>query len=175
MGVATLFLPLLSFLLVAVFGKQIGTRGACLLTTVNLFISFVLSIIMLVKSYEFVYVYEFFVWIDSQLLTINWSFNFDQLAVVMFVVVTCVSSFVHLYSIEYMAGDPHQTRFMSYLSLFTFFMLFLVSAGNYLQLFLGWEGVGLASYLLINFWFTRLQANKSALKAVFVNRFGDFF
>lgn len=175
MGVATLFLPLLSFLLVAVFGKQIGTRGACLLTTVNLFISFVLSVIMLVKSYEFVYVYEFFVWIDSQLLTINWSFNFDQLAVVMFVVVTCVSSFVHLYSIEYMAGDPHQTRFMSYLSLFTFFMLFLVSAGNYLQLFLGWEGVGLASYLLINFWFTRLQANKSALKAVFVNRFGDFF
>jgi proton-translocating NADH-quinone oxidoreductase chain L len=175
MGVVALFLPLISFLLIATFGKQIGTRGACFLSTTNLFITFILSIIMLLDSYQYTYYYEFFVWLDSQILTLNWSFNFDQLAVIMFVVVTCVSSFVHLYSIEYMNGDPHQTRFMSYLSLFTFFMLFLVSSGNYLQLFLGWEGVGLASYLLINFWFTRLQANKSALKAVFVNRFGDFF
>merc|ERR1712115_247568 len=85
-----------------------------------------------------------------------------------------VSSLVHLYSIEYMSHDPHRSRFMSYLSLFTFFMLILVTADNYIQMFLGWEGIGLASYLLINFWFTRIQANKAAIKAMVVNRIGDF-
>merc|ERR1712115_13089 len=85
-----------------------------------------------------------------------------------------VSSLVHLYSIEYMSHDPHLPRFMSYLSLFTFFMLILVTADNYIRMFLGWEGIGLASYLLINFWFTRIQANKAAIKAMIVNRIGDF-
>ena len=103
----------------------------------------------------------------------SWGFMFDSLTVVMLVVVTCVSSLVHLYSTEYMGGDPHLPRFMSYLSLFTFFMLILVTADNFLQMFVGWEGVGLCSYLLINFWFARLQANKAAIKAMLVNRVGD--
>lgn len=91
----------------------------------------------------------------------------------MLAMVSMISLFVQLYSISYMAVDPHFIRFMSYLSLFTFFMFILVTAANFLQLFLGWEGVGLCSYLLINFWFTRVQANKAALKALFMNRVGD--
>lgn len=91
----------------------------------------------------------------------------------MMLVVVLISFLVHLYSIEYMEDDPHMTRFLSYLSLFTFFMLILLSAGNFIQLFLGWEGVGLSSYLLINFWSQRIQANKSAFKAMIVNRIGD--
>ena len=99
---------------------------------------------------------------------------FDSLTVSMFVVVNTVSALVHTYSVFYMEKDAHLTRFMSYLSLFTFFMLILVSADNFIQLFLGWEGVGLCSYLLINFWFSRVQANKAALKAIIMNRVGDF-
>jgi NADH-quinone oxidoreductase subunit L len=91
----------------------------------------------------------------------------------MFFVVNLVSSLVHLYSCSYMSEDPHLSRFMSYLSLFTFFMLLLVTGDNLLQLFFGWEGVGICSYLLINFWFTRIQANKSAIKALIVNRISD--
>jgi NADH:ubiquinone oxidoreductase subunit 5 (subunit L)/multisubunit Na+/H+ antiporter MnhA subunit len=91
----------------------------------------------------------------------------------MLVVVTTISFFVHIYSVSYMEHDPHLQRFLSYLSLFTFFMLILVTASNFLQMFVGWEGVGLASYLLISFWFTRLSANKSAIKAMIVNRVGD--
>jgi NADH:ubiquinone oxidoreductase subunit 5 (subunit L)/multisubunit Na+/H+ antiporter MnhA subunit len=92
----------------------------------------------------------------------------------MLIVVTFISSLVHLYSTEYMSHDPHLPRFMSYLSLFTFFMLILVTADNFIQLFVGWEGVGLCSYLLINFWFTRIQANKAAMKAMIVIKIGDF-
>jgi len=92
----------------------------------------------------------------------------------MLIVVTSISTLVHLYSCEYMSHDPHISRFMSYLSFFTFFMLILVTSDNFIQMFVGWEGVGLCSYLLINFWFTRLQANKAAIKAMLVNRVGDF-
>jgi len=99
---------------------------------------------------------------------------FDSLTVSMFLVVNIISFLVHLYSINYMSEDPHIIRFMSFLSFFTFFMLILVSADNFLQMFLGWEGVGLCSYLLISFWFTRVQANKAAIKALVVNRVGDF-
>ena len=91
----------------------------------------------------------------------------------MLLVVCIISFLVHLYSTEYMKGDPHLSRFMSYLSLFTVFMLILITADNFVQLFVGWEGVGLSSYLLINFWFTRIQANKAAMKAMIVNRIGD--
>ena len=98
----------------------------------------------------------------------------DSLTVVMLCIVTFVSSCVHLYSIEYMSTDAHLPRFMSYLSFFTFFMLILVTANNLLQMFVGWEGVGVSSYLLINFWFTRIQANKAAIKAMLLNRVGDF-
>ena len=98
-------------------------------------------------------------WLFSDLLTVYWGFQFDSLTVIMLLVITFISMLVHLYSLEYMENDPHLTRFMSYLSLFTFFMLILVTANNFLQMFVGWEGVGLSSYLLINFWFTRIQAN----------------
>lgn len=113
-------------------------------------------------------------WIYDDILTVNWGFLYDTLTVVIIVVITFISFLVHVYSVEYMRHDPHSPRFLSYLSLFTFFMLILVSANNFLQIFVGWEGVGLCSYLLINFWFTRIQANKAAIKAIVVNRVGDF-
>jgi NADH-ubiquinone oxidoreductase chain 5 len=100
---------------------------------------------------------------------------FDSLTVSMLLPVLLVSSMVHVYSISYMSSDPHNQRFFSYLSMFTFFMLILVAGDNYLILFVGWEGIGVSSYLLINFWFTRIQANKSAIKAMVVNRVGDMF
>jgi len=112
-------------------------------------------------------------WFISDLFQARWGLYFDTLTVVMLVVVTVVSSLVHMYSVGYIKGDPHIPRFMSYLSIFTFFMLILVTADNFVQLFFGWEGVGLASYLLINFWFTRVQANKASIKAMVINRIGD--
>jgi proton-translocating NADH-quinone oxidoreductase chain L len=171
-----IFLPLCGFLAAVGFGRMIGYRGAALITTTCVSLSALLSIICF---------YEIGLsgapcylvlgdWIGSELFDARWAFLFDSLTAVMLVVVTFVSSLVHLYSIEYMGADPHQARFMGYLSLFTVMMLMLVTADNFLQMFLGWEGVGLASYLLINFWFTRLQANKSAIKAMLMNRVGDF-
>lgn len=112
-------------------------------------------------------------WIEIELLEVNWGLMFDSLTSIMCCVVTLISTLVHFYSIEYMSNDPHISRFMSYLSLFTFFMLILITADNFIQMFLGWEGVGLCSYLLINFWFTRIQANKAAIKAMILNRIGD--
>ena len=106
--------------------------------------------------------------------TANWSINIDPLSSVMLVVVTFVSALVHIYSIGYMSHDPHKPRFMSYLSLFTFSMLALVVSDNFLQLFFGWEGVGLCSYLLIGFWYKKETANNAAIKAFIVNRIGDF-
>ena len=113
-------------------------------------------------------------WIESGLFEVNWEFFFDNLTIVMLLVVNIISFLVHLYSLDYMSHDPHISRFMSYLSLFTFFMLVLITGDNFVILFLGWEGVGLCSYLLISFWYTRIQANKSAIKALIVNRISDF-
>jgi proton-translocating NADH-quinone oxidoreductase chain L len=113
------------------------------------------------------------VWASSELFDIYWNFSIDALTYVMLLVVLTVSTLVHLYSTEYMSEDPHLARFLSYLSLFTFFMLLLITADNFVGLFLGWEGVGLCSYLLISFWFTRIQANKAAIKAMIVNRIAD--
>jgi len=111
--------------------------------------------------------------LDCEMFDACWGFYFDSLTVSMCFTVTLISTLVHLYSTSYMSHDPHQPRFMAYLSLFTFFMMMLITADNFIQLFFGWEGVGLCSYLLINFWFTRLQANKSAIKAMVINRIGD--
>ena len=113
-------------------------------------------------------------WINSGTLNINWSIKIDALSAVMLVVVTLISSLVHIYSIGYMSHDPHKPRFMAYLSLFTFAMLTLVTADNFLQLFFGWEGVGLCSYFLIGFWYKKETANAAAIKAFLVNRVGDF-
>ena len=176
MYIPLIFLPLTGFCITGLFGRAIGPKGAAIVTTSCLVISFFLS---LFAFYEVglmgspVYI-RLATWVSSEVLLINWGFLFDSLTVVMCIVVTFVSSLVHLYSIEYMSHDPHLPRFMSYLSLFTFFMLILVTADNFIQMFLGWEGVGLCSYLLINFWFTRVQANKAAIKAMIINRIGDF-
>ena len=158
------------------FGRHIGPKNAGSITISCLMITCLLS---LTAFYEValagspVYI-KLCTWIDSELFNVDWGFLFDTLTVVMCCVVTFVSSLVHLYSTEYMCNDPHLSRFMSYLSLFTFFMLILVTADNYIQMFVGWEGVGLCSFLLINFWFTRIQANKAAIKAMILNRIGDF-
>jgi len=112
-------------------------------------------------------------WFDLELLSFDFGGFYDTLTAIMLCVVTFISLAVHTYSLEYMKNDMHLQRFLAYLSLFTFFMIVLVTANNFIQLFLGWEGIGLCSYLLINFWFTRIQANKAAIKAVLVNRIGD--
>lgn len=176
MYILLVFLSLIGFCITGLFGRLIGPKGASIVTTGCLIFSFLLS---LFAFYEVglmgspVYL-KLATWVSSEVLLINWGFLFDSLTVVMCIVVTSISSLVHLYSIEYMSHDPHLPRFMSYLSLFTFFMLILVTADNFVQMFLGWEGVGLSSYLLINFWFTRVQANKAAIKAMIMNRIGDF-
>jgi NADH-ubiquinone oxidoreductase chain 5 len=176
MYLTLIFLPLMGSIAAGLFGRKVGLQGACIITVSCLIGTCCLSLIAFYEvalSGSPVYI-KLLPWIDSELLNVDWGFLFDTLTVVMCCVVTFVSSLVHLYSTEYMAHDPHLPRFMSYLSLFTFFMLILVTADNYIQMFVGWEGVGLCSYLLINFWFTRIQANKAAIKAMIVNRVGDF-
>lgn len=175
MYLCILLLPFLSFVSCICFGRFIGISGSCLLSTAAIFFSFCLSVFSLYETAVLgssctIYLAP---WMTSELLVINWGFLFDPLSTVMLVVVCGVSSLVHLYSTEYMNGDPHQGRFMSYLSLFTGFMLVLVTADNFVVMFFGWEGIGLASFLLISFWHTRIQASKSAIKAMLVNRVGD--
>lgn len=175
MLVLIVLLPLIGFFSASVFGRFLG-KGACYITFLNTFLSFFLSCLMGYKIINIGITYKVILspWIYSDLLKVNWGFQFDTLTFVMLFIITFISSLVHLYSLEYMESDPHLIRFMSYLSLFTFFMLILVTADNFLQMFVGWEGVGLSSYLLINFWYTRIQANKAAIKAMLVNRVGDF-
>ena len=171
-----LFLPLISSITSGMFGRKIGPSGASIIPVICLGLAFLISLfifyeVSLMKCVTYIKLTK---WIDSEMFNVDWGFLFDSLTSVMCCVVTFVSFLVHLYSTEYMSHDPHLPRFMSYLSLFTFFMLILVTADNFVQMFVGWEGVGLCSYLLINFWFTRIQANKAAIKAMVVNRIGDF-
>lgn len=175
MLILIVLLPLFGFLSGALFGRYLG-RTVCYTTTGGIFLSLMLSFHLLYEVLAFGVSYKVnaISWIVVDTLNIDWCFCFDSLTSVMLIVVTFISTLVHLYSIEYMEHDPHIQRFMSYLSLFTFFMLILITANNFLQMFVGWEGVGLSSYLLINFWFTRIQANKAAIKAMLVNRIGDF-
>ena len=171
-----IFLPLLGFIVSISLGRHLSPRGTAIVTCSFMLTSFFLSIVSFFEvglSRCPVYI-RLSPWIDCEMFDASWGFMFDSLTVTMCFVVTSISFLVHVYSTGYMSHDPHQPRFMSYLSLFTFFMLMLVTSDNFLQLFFGWEGVGLCSYLLINFWFTRLQANKSAIKAMIVNRVGDF-
>ena len=170
------FLPLISSITAGLFGRYLGPKGSSIVTVIFLMTTFFTSTFIFYEVAIIgcpVYI-KLMPWINSELLNADWGFLFDSLTVTMCCIVTFVSSLVHLYSTEYMAHDPHLSRFMSYLSLFTFFMLILVTADNYVQMFVGWEGVGLCSYLLINFWFTRIQANKAAIKAMVLNRIGDF-
>src|SRR5215831_10711996 len=176
MYAAIVFLPLLGSAIAGLLGRVIGQRPSELVTTGLLFVSAALSIIAFndVAIQGHSYIIQILPWIHSGDFAVNWTIRVDSITAVMLVVVTGVSSLVHLYSIGYMAEDPHRSRFFSYLSLFTFAMLMLVTANNFLQLFFGWEGVGLASYLLIGFWYTRPSANAAAIKAFVVNRVGDF-
>jgi NADH-quinone oxidoreductase subunit L len=176
MEFALLFLPLLASITSGFFGKYIGDRNSEVITSLFVSISALLSLIIfyqvIVNGYENNIIIA--TWINSGTLDVNWSIKVDALSSVMLVVVTLVSSLVHIYSIGYMSHDPHKPRFMAYLSLFTFAMLTLVTADNFLQLFFGWEGVGLCSYFLIGFWFKKDSANAAAMKAFIVNRVGDF-
>nr|YP_010394673.1 NADH dehydrogenase subunit 5 [Phytophthora quercina]DAZ89110.1 TPA_asm: NADH dehydrogenase subunit 5 [Phytophthora quercina] len=170
-----IFLPFLGSVAAGLFGFYIGRKGSVFITTLTTFLSCFFSLIIIYNSITNEYEYIIYIsnWINSGLFNCNWCFLFDSLTMIMLVVVTSISTLVHLYSSQYMAHDPHLSRFMSYLSLFTFFMIILVTGDNFMQMFVGWEGVGFCSYLLINFWFTRLQANKAAIKAMLINRISD--
>ena len=175
MEYAVIFLPLVGSI-ITYFGKRIGNLFSqvfsCLMVSVSAVLSFLIFYDGITNGNYGNYV--IFEWINSGNLNVNWSIKIDPLSSVMLMVVTSVSALVHIYSIGYMSHDPHKPRFMSYLSLFTFSMLCLVVSDNFLQLFFGWEGVGLCSYLLIGFWYKRETANNAAIKAFIVNRVGDF-
>jgi NADH-quinone oxidoreductase subunit L len=174
---AIVFLPLLGAIVAGFFGRFLGARMAEIVTTSLLGVAAALSWVAFIQiglSHGEPQTVQVLDWIVSGAFKTGWTLRFDTLTVVMLVVVNTVSSLVHLYSIGYMAEDPHRPRFFAYLSLFTFAMLMLVTADNFLQLFFGWEGVGLASYLLIGFWYQKPSANAAAIKAFVVNRVGDF-
>nr|AHX02464.1 NADH dehydrogenase subunit 5 [Plocamium cartilagineum] len=171
-----LFLPFMGSLITGFGGRFFGYYGSSIISTSCVFFSLCISILVffeigLVGLSCYITLNS---WIISGIINVSWGFLFDSLTVIMLIVVTLVSSLVHFYSISYMYEDPHFSRYMSFLCIFTFFMLVLVTSDNLIQMFLGWEGVGIASFLLINFWYTRLSANQSALKALIINRVGDF-
>jgi len=176
MEISIIALPLVASIISGFFGKFIGDRNSEIITSLLVTISAILSAFVLYNVIVNDYQENIIIakWIDSGSLDVNWSIKVDALSSIMLVVVTSVSSLVHIYSIGYMSHDPHKPRFMAYLSLFTFAMLMLVTSDNFIQLFFGWEGVGLCSYFLIGFWFKKEKANAAAIKAFVVNRVGDF-
>ena len=171
------FLPIIAAIVAGLFGRWIGKTAAKVVTTGALFVGAALSwpiFFSYIAGHAQPQVVTVLEWIRSGGLQVDWSLRVDSLTAVMLVVVTSVSSLVHLYSWGYMEEDPSQPRFFAYLSLFSFAMLMLVTANSLVQMFFGWEGVGLASYLLIGFWYYKPSANAAALKAFVVNRVGDF-
>ncbi len=176
MEISILALPLIASIISGFFGRFIGDRSSEIITSLLVSISAIFSCLVFYEVIVNQYQENIIIatWISSGSLEVNWSMNIDSLSSVMLVVVTLVSALVHIYSIGYMSNDPHKPRFMAYLSLFTFAMLMLVTSDNFIQLFFGWEGVGLCSYFLIGFWFKKESANKAAIKAFVVNRVGDF-
>ena len=174
MELSIIILPLIASIISGFLGKYIGDRNSEIITSLFVSISAILSFFVfynvIVHQYEENIIIS--TWINSGSLNVNWSMKIDPLSAVMLVVVTSVSALVHIYSIGYMSHDPHKPRFMAYLSLFTFAMLMLVTSDNFIQLFFGWEGVGLCSYFLIGFWFKKETANAAAIKAFVVNRVG---
>jgi NADH-ubiquinone oxidoreductase chain 5 len=177
MYLALIVLPLLGSIASGFFGRKIGVSGSHLITSSSIIITTLLSIIIFfeVGLNNISVSLQLFRWIDSESLNVLWSFHFDSLTVSMLIPVLIVSSLVHIYSIGYMSHDPHNQRFFSYLSLFTFMMIILVTANNFLLMFVGWEGVGVCSYLLVSFWYTRVAANQSSISAFLTNRVGDCF
>jgi NADH-ubiquinone oxidoreductase chain 5 len=177
MYLALIILPILGSIVSGFFGRKIGVSGARIITCTCVILTTLLAIIAFLEVglNQIPVKLELFRWIDAESLNIKWGFNFDSLTVSMLIPVLIVSSLVHLYSIGYMSHDPHNQRFFSYLSLFTFMMIILVTADNFLLMFVGWEGVGVCSYLLVSFWFTRIAANQSSISAFLTNRVGDCF
>jgi NADH-ubiquinone oxidoreductase chain 5 len=177
MYLAIITLPLLGSIVAGLFGRKVGVSGAQLITCLCVISTTLLAIVAFfeVGLNNIPVSINLFRWIDSESLNILWGFQFDSLTVSMLIPVLIVSSLVHVYSIGYMSHDPHNQRFFSYLSLFTFMMIILVTANNFLLMFVGWEGVGVCSYLLVSFWFTRIAANQSSISAFLTNRVGDCF
>jgi NADH-ubiquinone oxidoreductase chain 5 len=177
MYLAIIILPLLGSIVAGFFGRKVGVLGAQLITCICVIVTTLLAIITFteVGINNIPVSINVFRWFDSESLNILWNFRFDSLTVSMLIPVLIVSSLVHIYSIGYMSNDPHNQRFFSYLSLFTFMMIILVTANNFLLMFVGWEGVGICSYLLVSFWFTRIAANQSSMSAFLTNRVGDCF
>jgi len=177
MYLAIITLPLLGAIISGFFGRKVGVSGAQLITSLSIVITTLLAIIAFIEVglNNIPVSINLFKWIDSESLDVLWGFHFDSLTVSMLIPVLIVSSLVHIYSIDYMSHDPHNQRFFSYLSLFTFMMIILVTANNFLLMFVGWEGVGICSYLLVSFWFTRIAANQSSISAFLTNRVGDCF
>lgn len=169
-----IYFPLISFFICLFLGRLVGANGSKIISNICLFSSFILSLLIFFEwNLGINLSIDLTTWFDVGILSVPLSIYFDNITNCMLILITLVSFLVHLFSTSYMDGDPHVTRFMGYLSLFTFFMLVLVTANNIVQMFIGWEGVGLTSYLLINFWYTRIQANKAAIKAMVVNKVGD--
>lgn len=176
MYLLVLFFPFLGFIIPIFFGRYIG-RGAFFISTFAIGMTLLVTLLLfyeVVYNFSIVYV-DLGYWLNLTHIQIGWSFLFDSVTVSMLFIISLISFLVHFYSIYYMYNDKHYPRFMAYLSLFTFFMILLVTSNNLLLLFFGWEGVGLISYFLINFWYTRVLANKAALKAFLINKFGDIF
>tara|TARA_B100000676_G_scaffold307692_1_gene366733 strand:- start:3780 stop:5822 length:2043 start_codon:yes stop_codon:yes gene_type:complete len=173
---AIVFLPLIGAIAAGLFGRQLGDKVAPMITCVLLIATAILAWLVffqVISTGSIIHI-TLFIWIDSGSFEVDWAIYIDQVTAVMLIVVTTVSAVVHVYSLGYMDHDPHRPRFFAYLSLFTFAMLTLVTADNFLQMFFGWEGVGVCSYLLIGFWYKRPSANAAAIKAFLVNRVGDF-
>ena len=170
-------LPLLGSIISGFAGRKVGVKGSQIISCLSILITTILAIIVFLEvgMSSVPTLLKTFRWIDCESLFILWAFNFDSLTVSMLIPVLIISSLVHIYSIGYMSHDPHNQRFFSYLSLFTFMMIILVTANNFLVMFVGWEGVGICSYLLVSFWFTRIAANQSSLAALLMNRVGDTF
>jgi NADH-ubiquinone oxidoreductase chain 5 len=177
MYLSIIILPLLGSIVSGFFGRKIGVTGSRILSCLTVMTTTLLAIISFfeVGFNNNPVSINLFKWVDSELFNMVWCFQFDSLTVSMLIPVLIISSLVHFYSIGYMSHDPHSQRFFSYLSLFTFMMIILVTGNNYLLMFVGWEGVGVCSYLLVSFWFTRIAANQSSLSAFLTNRVGDCF
>jgi NADH-ubiquinone oxidoreductase chain 5 len=168
---------LINFLILICYGSKLTRNQVQLISIFWLVLSFIGSIKVfysILLNSNLILILDFGNWIEYDTLLIKWEFAFDSMNIFMILTVIIISSLVHIYSFDYMKYDPHFNRFISFLSLFTFFMMILLTANNFIVMFIGWEGVGLSSYLLINFWFTRIQANKAAIKAMIINKIGDF-
>jgi NADH-ubiquinone oxidoreductase chain 5 len=177
MYLSIIFLPLLGSIVSGFFGRKTGVNGSHIVSTSCVIITTIWAILAFFEigfNNNTVSI-SLFEWLISESFNIKWDFKFDSLTVSMLIPVLVISSLVHIYSIEYMSSDPHNQRFFSYLNLFTFMMILLVTGNNYLLMFVGWEGVGVCSYLLVSFWFTRIAANQSSISAFLTNRVGDCF